>query len=201
MNELEPSEYGLFVHQTFNGAMSSNGTKLEGFKKRDLIEYEPVYSGDIHVPQVCGPVTYVGSPYRVHFGDEFEPRVLILEDGQIHAELEYPTIKKHVFEISTVAELEGLPVREGDQIKIVVKQEYLDVLAWKLLQAEVIEWSEAAKVELHGCSITVEQAELEKIGDVIRTQIDYQAVFDAYCHREGIDTPVIHTGRTLMKKA
>jgi DNA repair exonuclease SbcCD nuclease subunit len=71
----------VLCHQTFDGSISENGTKLEGIPPSVFKRFKGrVYSGDIHVPQKVGKngPEYVGAPYRVRFGDTFEPRCLLI---------------------------------------------------------------------------------------------------------------------------
>ena len=90
----------VVCHQTFNGADAGKGHRLDGGissryfsdeRNMDLL----VLSGDIHVPQQCGDVTYVGCPYPISFGDAFEPRVIRIQDSEGAVEyLSPPSIRK-----------------------------------------------------------------------------------------------------------
>ena len=71
----------LLCHQTFSGAIASNGMKMEGESQQVFEAFKgKIFSGDIHVPQQLQRVTYVGAPYRIRFNDTFEPRVLLYND-------------------------------------------------------------------------------------------------------------------------
>lgn len=72
-----------FCHQTFAGAKSESGREMAGAPHSIFPKGARVISGDVHVPQKTGPVTYVGSPTRIDFGDVFQPRVLIIKDDKI----------------------------------------------------------------------------------------------------------------------
>lgn len=75
---MEEIDY-VFAHNTFEGATSEHGKQLNGIKP-DMFEGSQVISGDVHTPQSFAGVTYVGSPYLVDFGDNFEPRVLLIHN-------------------------------------------------------------------------------------------------------------------------
>jgi len=72
----------VFLHQTIEGSQSSNGFKLNGlslnFLKTKYHNGQKWFSGDVHVPQKRGFVEYVGSPYHVHFGDNFKARHILI---------------------------------------------------------------------------------------------------------------------------
>lgn len=68
----------ILTHTTFRGARAGDFI-LEGTPvPRTAI---PIVSGDIHVPQTLGPVTYVGAPTLIDFGDDYKPRILRLDDN------------------------------------------------------------------------------------------------------------------------
>lgn len=73
---LLPEADAIFTHHTFGGARAENGQQLRG--ERMPMASVPIYSGDVHVPQRHGPVIYVGPPTLIRFGDDYKPRVLLL---------------------------------------------------------------------------------------------------------------------------
>lgn len=86
-NLFEPKPDWIFAHQTFANAVTEGGFQLRGIPLDLLPAGSRVISGDIHKPQELTDgqrtVTYVGSPYLVDFGDDFEPRVLIVNDNSM----------------------------------------------------------------------------------------------------------------------
>jgi hypothetical protein len=73
----------VFAHNTFKGAQGGFGHILDGIPIDVFPADARVISGDIHVPQKIGPVRYVGAPYRIDFGDQYQPRVLLLEGDKL----------------------------------------------------------------------------------------------------------------------
>lgn len=65
----------VFAHNTFDRAEGDSGRILEGIPL-EVVKGAVVYSGDIHSPQKTGPVTYIGAPYTIDYGDSYKPRVL-----------------------------------------------------------------------------------------------------------------------------
>ena len=110
----------IFCHQTFAGARASNGVRLEGTPLAVLSKDKTdatVVSGDIHVPQKLGNVFYCGSPHPIRIGDDFSPRVILL-DGEAVRSIDRITIRKSELRIRGPKELTG---EEGDQVRIVVE--------------------------------------------------------------------------------
>jgi hypothetical protein len=69
----------IFAHNTFAGAIS-NGRALDGVPAGIFPDNARVLSGDIHTPQKIGPVTYIGAPYTIDFGDDYDPRLMMVQD-------------------------------------------------------------------------------------------------------------------------
>jgi DNA repair exonuclease SbcCD nuclease subunit len=70
----------IFAHNAFEGARSENSSLLHGIPLDIFPRDVPIISGDIHKPQRLQQLTYVGSPYTQKYGDNYEPRVLLLHD-------------------------------------------------------------------------------------------------------------------------
>jgi predicted phosphodiesterase len=108
----------IFAHNTFEGASTEHGKKLSGIPLDVFRDDAPVISGDIHTPQTLGPVTYVGSPYTVDFGDSFEPRVLLLTNNKGSKSIPLPGAQKRLLEFKTGYKLSNLPANPGDIVKV-----------------------------------------------------------------------------------
>lgn len=129
----------VFMHQTLHGARSSNGQAMEGEAMPDLSAAGKIYSGDIHVPQLVkaghNEVEYVGSPYHVHFGDNFKPRCLIIDHDGTASETRFRTISRVTLDITADQLLnQPLDLREGDQVKVRVHLEAAEMHEWSRLQ-------------------------------------------------------------------
>src|SRR5688572_10512164 len=71
----------LMVHQTFDGAQAETGARLSGLSPLliELLRPRACWAGDVHKPQQNGPVMYLGAPYHVRFGDNYQPRVVLAD--------------------------------------------------------------------------------------------------------------------------
>lgn len=86
----------ILAHNTFAGT-KVNGQELSGIPTDIFPENCCVVSGDVHEPQQVGPIIYVGSPFLVDFGDDFQPRVLLLEDLKVKS-IKVSGLQKRVIE-------------------------------------------------------------------------------------------------------
>ena len=110
----------IFAHNAFEGAIAETGRRLSGIPLSVLPEGIPIISGDIHQPQRVGDyLTYVGSPYTQKYGDNFEPRVLLLDNG-IAESIPVPGPQKRLFDISSADEVtpKTFPFEKGDMLKV-----------------------------------------------------------------------------------
>src|SRR5260221_7285250 len=84
--KIKPSPTLLLCHQTFEGAIAETGVRLAGYNQSAIDYLRPrlgTYAGDVHRPQRAANVTYVGAPYHIRFGDEYEPRAILVTNNNM----------------------------------------------------------------------------------------------------------------------
>lgn len=144
----------VFMHQTVRGSITSTGQELEGDNLPDMSAAGKVYSGDIHVPQKIGVVEYVGSPYHVHFGDNFKPRVVLLENNRNAVDLHVPGTPKRVsVRASSMAQLKSFYWQAGDQGKVRLELRPEDLHLWNAKRREVVEFLSSRGVHVHAIEL------------------------------------------------
>lgn len=107
----------IFAHQTFEGASTEHGKRLSGIPLSALPRGVPVIAGDIHTPQTLGPVTYVGSPITIDFGEDFNPRVLLLTGDKMKS-IPLPGPQKRLLTLEPGYKVKDFTVEAGDVVKI-----------------------------------------------------------------------------------
>lgn len=148
----------IFAHNTFDGSDDGYGHKLRGVPLSVFPRNVCVVSGDVHTPQSVGPVTYVGAPYTVDFGDSYQPRVL-LHDGQRWESIEVPGPRKRVLRWSTALDAPRVveeSIAPGDIVKVMVKLR--DRADWPRVRDSVHAWCERAGCVLHAVVPTIVDA-------------------------------------------
>lgn len=150
----------VFMHQTIKGSVSSNGMEMEGEELPDLRDWPKIYSGDIHVPQKIGPVEYVGSPYHVHFGDNFKPRCVLLEKGGRAVDLHFKSPRRVALKATGIEDLseqlESLSL--ADHVKATIELSEAEKHEWPRIRREATDLFTAAGVALHGLSLSVQRS-------------------------------------------
>ena len=193
-----------FMHQTFAGAMASNGQRMEGEAGLPQIIRGPkVYSGDIHVPQVLGAIEYVGSPYHVHFGDRFTPRAILIDRRGRAEDLHFPTISRYTLTVSSVSEMRRAGLKAGDQVKLRIKLAESDKHDWHKLRREATARLREWKVEVHDIELVLARSQRRLIGSTAPTQAPTSAtVADAVLRNvmaEELGPDALDLGLELVK--
>lgn len=199
----------IFMHETINGSLASNGMKMEGFKLSFFKGFEgKIYSGDIHVPQTMGKglLEYVGCPYHVRFNDKFIPRVVYLNNKR-QTDLFFPCLSKHTITIREPAEIielyEDGVLKKNDQVKVRLKLHKSEYPEWNLYRGEAkdicedlgldlcgVELRRRKKVNISGSSAkTASVKNLESDEDVIKR----------YATGESLSDVVIESGLDLIQ--
>ena len=194
----------IFMHQTFNGSVASNGQKMEGdgvdrvsWMNKDLVP--EVWSGDIHVPQKKGLVEYVGSPYHVHFGDSFSPRAILLERGGKRKDLVFPTIQRATLKLNSLDDLFSLEVSPGDQVKLKMVMDESEQQDWPRWRERAKQWAAKEQVQLCGLALEVKKSRrrLEKHEDSSARPED---ILFKFVSDEDLGPDAYETGMEILEK-
>lgn len=196
--------HGIMMHHTFKGAIGENGFPLDGMPPSMFSKCKGrIFSGDVHVPQVLGHVTYVGTPYHIHFGDSFTPRVLLLDGDLDYEEFHFPAPRKFMLNIKSPSELKKMrrQFSDGDRAKVRLH----------LRRSEFEEWPEHRKkikkiCERYGLVIhSLELKELKRTRLVSAPALPERKkrspveMFNHYCEARSVDKNLKLMGSAIMK--
>jgi len=190
----------IFAHNTFEGADVGHGRKLSGIPT-NIFPDDNVISGDVHIPQKLGQVEYVGAPYTVDFGDDYEGRVLRLTKHGVTS-IPLTTPQKRLVEVSELKELTKVKhVKQGDILKVRYFLAADQQPRWSEIQAAIREWSEKHGYILHTTQPVVVTNRLggEKAKRKVIVRSDQQ-LLESYAKQRGVDPRTLKTGLTLMGK-
>ena len=195
----------VLMHATVQGSVAESGVELDGVGHGYFAGCRgQIYSGDVHVPQKVGKVTYVGAPYPVRFGDKFEGGVTLLQNGRFHSAPRFPTLRRWSLKIHSPQELQDVEVKEGDQCKVFLELDRSEYGDWNQYKKEVMEWAAGRKVEVVGLEL-VAKAEKPSIRPNIRatttTHQTPQQVLASHCERKGIQNGLRETGQKFLCQA
>jgi DNA repair exonuclease SbcCD nuclease subunit len=198
--ESAPEADFILMHQTVRGSLASNGMKLQGLdperaKKGSAI----LISGDVHVPQKIGGVTYCGSPHPVHFGDNFKPRVLFW-DGVLLKSIPRTTLKKAVLRIRSVKELSELEaLTPGDQVKVILELPRSEFSSWEEKRTEIHALAKKQEWEVHGLELREQKNELR--APQLAKRVTPAQMLKAFCKENKIESAIEEIGLKLLETA
>jgi len=135
----------IFMHQSVLGSVVSNYHEMKSGLSPSFFKgtKAKIFSGDIHVPQnikIPGavPLTYIGTPYPVAFGDTYTPRGIILNlDDLNFTVLTMEVLQKLSITINEPEQLTEYEMYEGDQVKITVELEASELSNWSEYKEEI----------------------------------------------------------------
>lgn len=191
----------VFMHQTVSGSIASNGMKMDG-EALPPFEGCKVYSGDIHVPQVIGDVEYVGSPYHVHFGDSFSPRLVLLDRRNRAVDLSFESPRRLALTVPSVRELKRFEFRPGDHIKLRIELDAADKHDWSRQRRLALEHLKAEQVEVHGVDLRVTKTGQEAVETRLqggRSVLPAPKVVEAFVKAQDLGGDVLDAGLDLVE--
>jgi len=190
----------LFMHQTLAGSVSSNGQRMEGDLMPELHRVGKIWSGDIHVPQVIGPVEYIGSPYPVHFGDSFRGRAVLLDADGKPSNLRFPSIRRMALKVDSLDAIVAQRLSAKDQVKIELTMTAAEAHEWKAIKRAIIEHVASTGAELHGLSLAIKadrkRVDAVKHGQAARTP---RGTVLAYVEAEDLGANALQVGLELLE--
>lgn len=188
----------IFCHHTFEGATAENGQTLRGISPLIFKGFKGrIYSGDIHVPQMVGSITYVGSPYKIHFGDRFQPRVLLLQ-GPKERNLYFTGKGRELLTIQSLSDLQAYDFILGTQVKVRAGLKRSDYPDWANLRKGIVKLCSDRGWEL--CGIELEQ--LQSLERIVREEKGTDVIDHVKNHakRKKLDKPLADLGVELIRE-
>lgn len=189
----------IMLHGAFEGAIAETGARLSGFSLSPVENREPgaIWAGDIHRPQRVGRLlTYVGSPYHVRFGDDFNPRVLFV-DGSKTTNLHFAAPRKWSLSINDPADLETMGLRPGDQVKIEIQLRAEAAMDAAKVKRTVLAECKRIGVEVFGCVLKLPPRKaITRQATKISTPAD---VLKEFCRNEGVPAEYTDAGFAMIE--
>jgi len=194
----------IFAHATFTGARSESGREMEGVPTSIFADDARVVAGDVHVPQRVGPVIYAGAPYRINFGDSFQPRVLLLRGDKI-VSVQVGGPRKVL--IDTVAD-DDLDrddntepvVKSGDIVKVRVHLTGDEYARWGEIKDMWRAWAAEQQVELMPLVPVLERADVRGSAPRRAEVVPDEQVLASYGRARQVDEPTMSVGQEIARE-
>lgn len=193
-----------FIHQTVTGAISESGRRLDGYSLKPLQRLGcRVFAGDVHKPHTIKPVTYIGPPYHVRFGDNFIPRCCILneETGKLR-DIHFECPRKWSLKIREPEDiLNNKDLRKGDQVKIELELTREEIVDWPVFKDRIVSVLKDLELESYGIGLKVDKtarSRKQEIDDVARHNKEPAEVLDSFCNSEKLSRTIRKVGMKLL---
>lgn len=192
----------IFAHNTFTGARAANGTALKGIPVSVFPSDVMVIAGDVHTPQNVGPVTYVGAPYLVDFGDNYHPRVMLMR-GRDYRSLTIDGPQKWLIEIEWPVFPRAHAANRGDIVKIRVAIKTSHMAKWPELRKKVADWAEDKGYNVFMIQPVVAYQPGAPVNDrsVPPHRLDDDKLLKTYASQCDVDSQTLKVGLKLLKAA
>lgn len=190
----------FMCHQTFAGAISeTSGSRLTGLQW-PLVGDHRVYAGDVHKPQRIAPVTYVGAPYHIRFGDQFVPRVLLV-DGAKEIDLHFDAPRKWSLKVRGPEDLtRNKDLRPGDQAKLTVEMAREEAVEWAETKKSILDCCKTIGLEVYGMNLEVKtNKQPERIKGEAKGHKQPSEVLKLFCQQENLSSQIRKAGMDLLK--
>lgn len=206
--DFEPYTY-IFTHQTYDGSIAENGIDLRGISP-DVFNPSKakVFSGDVHGPQrINKQIEYVGSPYHVHFGDTFIPRVLHIASTRSgehqQQDLHFPFRRREAITMRNMEDLKALNYEIGSQVKIKVHLKRSEYPEWPGMRKAIQALTERRGWEL--CGIKLEALKTKdrivEHDEELEGAVTPESVLNDYATRKKLDPDLRTAGKLFIKEA
>ena len=190
-----------FCHNTFQGAIAETGAVLSGLSASPVSALKPwlgVYSGDIHVPQRCADITYVGAPYAIRFNDTFEPRVLLIKGGGVH-NLRFPAPRKVTLRISSPDQIHKANLSPKDQVKLIITLKNEELLDWARTKQAMLVTCKECKLEVFGVEAEIVKQENKQKNVAPTKSNNPKDILNAFCRNEDVAPSIASVGADLLE--
>ena len=196
----------IFAHNIFTGVNAANGFALSGIPPNIFPESATVISGDVHDPQVMadGKIIYVGSPCLCSFGDNYQPRVLLLDDLKIKSIKVYGQQKRLInCAVNRIAGKRELAfdhnANENDIVKIQTSLTTEDVAEWATIREEVEKWAIQNKFIVNSIIPIVEFVQGERQKATKSFKKSDEQYLNALVSRQSVDEKTSEVGKQIIE--
>jgi hypothetical protein len=198
--QVPTSAEWIFCHQTFAGADIGTRT-LEGISPGIFMAHMRVIAGDIHVPQSFANITYVGAPYTVDFGDNYQGRLLLIRDDRLTS-MKLTLPQKRLLDWPVEAgngRLKAMLAKltRGDIVKLRVHMTAADYPGWADIRREALQLGEHAGVVMHMVQPVVAERRPRALSVATAVQRSDADILREYGRRQRLDADTMAVGVSL----
>ena len=190
----------VYMHQMFKGSTLQNGYITEdGIDVDSVVKAfnKPVFSGDIHTPQIINKITYVGAPYHVTFGDTYKGGCIIIKDGKVTFK-PFNSIKRLYLHLdNSFTEKDFSDIRENDQVKVKVELKLHETYEWDTTRTKIKNTINSKKA----LPVSIEMKLIKEVGSVSKKEYKEKTdldIIESFAKKENLETDFINVAKELI---
>ena len=147
-------------------------------------------------------IIFVGAPYPIRFGDQFRGRCVVFRDGTRQDDIHFPCLQRFMVDLEHPRQLERVPARSRDQVKIRLHLTQAEALDWEKHRRAIIEECRRRDLELCGLEIRVVKSDRMKSLTIQRTtrKVPPTEALRAFCEQEKVDPELAELGQTILEE-
>jgi predicted phosphodiesterase len=193
----------VFAHVTVNNVIAESGQKLFSSVGACVFEEAKLaFSGDIHKKQKVEKLIYIGAPYNVRFGDDFEGAGVLLNEKVLewkYVPLQFP--RRYTIDIKSTDDLKAAiePMLSGDQVKVRLHLDQDNMHKWREIrdQVRILTDNHGMGLILHGFEIKTHQAPTP----IKDSKNKHFTDFAHYCDMQKVSKELIEVGHSIIQEA
>jgi hypothetical protein len=197
----------VFCHQTFKGTTIASGHMIGDVPPDVFGETPMVFSGDVHTPgAINSHACYIGSPYTIDFGDNFDGRMLVIDSAKKYHWIEYWGPQKRLIDFSADMEDEVAfkmveRCNPGDIVKVRIHLTSGNRSAWPDIRKLVDKWAahKDHQYVVHSVVPIIEKGRLKASAKSYARKSDDE-LLTAFTKARGLDKLTRRVGEILMQK-
>lgn len=205
-NDFDLNKYSyVYLHATVTGAKLYDGyVSNEGFDIQDFKSFKNVQfiSGDVHIPQnMSSNFIYIGSPYPIKFGDNYEGRVLLIKDSEIKS-INYESIKKHSWNINIDWNAKECKSSKGyfpgDHVKVTINLHQSEFQEYYKIRKMITEFCKDNKLELFSIEMKPIKSKRLRLRKSKSELLLPDTILNEFCEQQKLSKEQLAIGKELL---
>jgi DNA repair exonuclease SbcCD nuclease subunit len=197
----------LLMHQTVAGALVERDYMIakDSNPMPVLPEDVPVFSGDVHRPQIVGNITYVGVPYQTRFGEDWDCRVIAVDlDKNTGTNIPLENIRRLTFNVTTVdgvfEQLQNAKKNDQLRIRFYINQETFP--RWAQIEKDIRDLVKVHEVQLLSLEPIFQQV-FQRGSDSVIDKVEAlrpEEVMAVFADEEKLSPELLEAGMEIVRE-
>ena len=194
----------IFMHQTLEGAIVEDGRRIPSNPYPiPPLPAVPIYSGDVHHPQTIGNLVYVGAPYPVRFGENWNHRIILIKDDDFKhpISIPVPSIQRAIIDLDSADGINNLTFKEKDQIKIRYKLDANSLTSYSEAEVKIRHWAQQKGIHILSMEPTLVGESKTTDSKAVSELLPPKEVIRSFVEKEKLSEEVANMGYQILNES